>query len=98
MNSAPSKIGGATVLLYAIVDDGVVPTGNCKQLVGGVLQGAASGLAICQYDDTAYYLFGCDEHWKCVTDTWHETLADAQAQAEYQYADISRHWQKANSA
>jgi hypothetical protein len=90
VNPAPSKIDGATVLYYAIID--------YHQLKSGGLQGRVKALAICQYDDTAFYLLGCDEHWKSVTDTWHETLADVQAQAEFEYSGISRCWQEANPA
>ena len=52
-----------------------------------------AGLAICQYlGETAFYLFGCDEAWQTITDTWHETLEEAQDQAEFEYAGVTATW------
>jgi hypothetical protein len=56
--------------------------------------GAAAGLAICQYqNDNAYYLFYCDECWNNLTDTWHQSLDDAKAQAQFEYKGTSKTWQ-----
>ena len=55
--------------------------------------GPMAGLAICQYaGEEAFYLFGCDADWQSVTDTWHETLNDAQDQAEFEYEGVNRTW------
>jgi hypothetical protein len=90
---APSKIGGATVICYTPIDGRHRHTGSCRQSVADVLQGAAAGLAICQYEgEDSFYLFGCDENWQSVTDTWHETLEDARHQAEFEYGGVSRTW------
>jgi hypothetical protein len=52
-----------------------------------------AGLAICQYaGEPYYYLFGCDADWQSVTDTWHETLAEAKAQAEFEYEGVTATW------
>jgi hypothetical protein len=54
-----------------------------------------AGLAICQYPgDTAYYLFGCDEAWRTITDTWHETLQRAREQAEFEYEGVTSTWEE----
>src|SRR3712207_8289515 len=72
MDKAPKEIGGARVVLYTPVDERHKHTGNCLQIVAGELMGAAAGLAICQYEgESSFYLFGCDEEWNSVTDTWH---------------------------
>ena len=93
MNAAPSQIGGANVICYTPIDGRHRHTGNCRQIVAGVLQGAAAGLAICQYEgEDSFYLFGCDENWQCVTDTWHQTLDDAKHQAEFEYEGVSGTW------
>lgn len=95
MMSIPKDIGGASVILYTPVDDRHRHTGNCKQIVAGVLMSAAAGLAICRYEgEKSFYLFGCDENWETITDTWHETLEDAKAQAEFEYEGVSATWQK----
>ena len=93
MNRAPSEIGGAKVVLYAPIDDRHQHTGNCRQIVGGEMMAPAAGLAICQYHgENSYYLFGCDENWNTITDTWHETLEDTKAQAEFEYVGVSATW------
>ena len=86
----PTTIGGARVICYTPIDERHRHTGRTRQTVGGVVQGAAAGLAICQYDgDDAHYLFGCNDQWNSVTDTWHKTLDEAQAQAAFEYEGVS---------
>ena len=93
--NAPKEVSGVKVILYSPIDERHNQTGNCKHLVVGVLMGAATGLAICQYEgEESFYLFGCDENWETLTDTWHKTLGDAKAQAEFEYEGISATWQK----
>jgi len=99
VSPVPPKIGGATVICYTPIDGRHRRTGNCRQIVAGVLQGAAAGLAICQYEgDDSFYLFGCDEDWQSVTDTWHQTLEDAKDQAEFEYEGVSSTWISAVSS
>src|SRR5687767_10784436 len=45
MGPAPRVIGGAKVICFTSIDERHRPTGNCKQIVAGVLQGPATGLA-----------------------------------------------------
>lgn len=93
MKQPPELLGGAKVVRWSAIDGRHRPTGGCRQIVAGVLQGPAAGLAICQYEgETAYYLFGCDPEWNTVTDTWHESLEDALAQAEFEYEGVSETW------
>jgi hypothetical protein len=94
MKPAPRVIGNAKVLYYSPVDGRHRPTGGCKQVIAGVLQGAAAGLAICQYGEDGFYLFGCDAEWKEVTDTWHQTVEDAMEQAEFEYEGVAQTWQR----
>lgn len=97
MKILPKQISGANVIYFAVIDSQVQPTGNCEQIVNGVLQGPAFGLAICQYEgENSFYLFGCDEDWQSITDTWHKTLEDAKDQAEFEYAGVSKVWQPAS--
>lgn len=89
----PSLLGGATVLCYTPIDQRHRFTGACKQIVRGELMGPMAGLAICQYaGEEAFYLFGCDSDWQDVTDTWHQTLQEAQQQAEFEYEGVSKTW------
>lgn len=82
-------------MLYTPIDERHRHTGNCEQYVAGELMGPAAGLAICQYEgESAFYLFGCDEDWGTVTDTWHQTLEEAKAQAEFEYEGVSATWRR----
>ena len=95
MKKAPKEIGGAKVLLYTPVDERHKQTGNCRQIVSGELMCAAAGLAICRHEgENDCYLFSCDEDWNTVTDTWHETLEDAKAQAEFEYEGVCATWRE----
>jgi hypothetical protein len=50
-------------------------------------------LAICQYQDgDGVYLFGCDQDWTSITDTWHATFDDAMAQAEFEHRGTITTW------
>jgi hypothetical protein len=93
MKPPPGTIDGAFVVRYSPIDSRHRHTGRCKQIVDGAIQDAPKGLAICQYPgDSAYYLFGCDESWNCLTDTWHHTLQEALDQAEFEFAGVTATW------
>jgi hypothetical protein len=95
MKFVPNEIDGATVILYSPIDERHRPTGNCKQILAGVLVGPAAGLAICRYDgNEGFYLFGCDANWNSVTDTLHVSVEEAKAQAEFEYEGVGNTWQK----
>jgi hypothetical protein len=88
MTRVPSSISQAKVLKVADVSSSR-PTGNTRHEVSGQAVGPFAWLAIAQYpDDPGFYLFYCDEAWNEVTDTWHETLAKAVAQAEFEYQPV----------
>jgi hypothetical protein len=94
MIQIPKEVGGAKVILYTPIDERHQHTGNCKQIVAGVLMSAMAGLAICQYEnEDCFYLFGCDENWETVTDTLHNTIEEAKEQAEFEYEGVSNTWQ-----
>lgn len=93
MNAIPREVGDAKVVLYSPIDHRHRHTGNCRQIVDGALMGAAAGLAICKDDEEgAYYLFGCDENWETLTDTWHQSMDEAKRQAEFEYEGVSATW------
>lgn len=93
MRPCPSTVGEARVVCYTPLDGRHTKTGHTVHLVAGREIGDPKGLAICQYDgDDSYYLFGCNDQWASQSDTWHETLADAKEQAEFEYAGTSQTW------
>lgn len=91
MKPPPASIGDLPVVCYTLLDARHRTTGRTRHLVGGVEAQRPAGLAVCG-DGEAYYLFGCDAGWEPVTDTWHETLDDALAQAEFEHAGTSGTW------
>jgi hypothetical protein len=94
VKSVPREIDGAQVVLFTVLDNRHRPTGQCRHEVGGIRVGQFLGLAICNYpDQDGYYLFRCDGNWNTVTDTFHESLDDAKAQAEFEYKGVSETWQ-----
>ena len=91
----PKMIGEAKILLAIRIDDKFVHTGNTQQFVDGQLLGPMYGLAICTYDNgESFYLFGCNEAWESITDTFHTTIEEAMDQAEFEYEGTSGHWIK----
>jgi hypothetical protein len=62
------------------------PTGNTRHFVGGALWEGTRGLRIVRYPgDAGCILLYLDEAGNEVTDTWHESVTDAMAQAEYEF-------------
>jgi hypothetical protein len=93
MTRPPKLIDGARVLAYTPLDSRHVTTGGTKHIVGGEQAPAPKLLAICQYaDDNGFYLFGCDETWSTITDTWHESIDQAKAQAEFEHRGTLGTW------
>ena len=93
MRFCPETIDRAHVVCYTPIDERHRFTGECRQIVRGDLMGPMAGLAICQYPgETCFYLFGCDADWRPITDTWHETLDDAQTQAGFEYEGVAKTW------
>ena len=85
----PAIIDGATVLRVADVSE-VAPTGQTLHVVKGEEAQAFAGLAIAAYDDDpGVYLLYCDDEWRAVTDTYHETLDAAIAQAEFEFGPLT---------
>ena len=86
-------IGGATTLFYTVIDSRHIRIRITTHLVDGQLAEKISGLAICKYvNDSGYYLFGCNDQWDSITDTYHETIEDAKEQAEFEYTNTIGTW------
>jgi len=93
----PDYIGDARVICFSPIDERHRHTRQTKQTVGGRLLGPAAGLAIGQtkgHGSISYFLFGCDEDWRPISDTWHESLEEAVRQAEFEYEGVGATWQQ----
>jgi hypothetical protein len=91
MRPPPKKLNGADVLLWASIDQTVTPTSFCTLSDNGE---SVAGLAVCACDDPMlrYRLFRCDESWRVLADTRHDTIELAQREAEAEYAGTSALW------
>jgi hypothetical protein len=96
-SKVPAMLDGAVVLRTARLFP-AAHTGMTRHGVGGNPVEAASRLAIAHYpDQSGFYLFYCDAAWSVLTDTWHESIDAAVAQAEFEYSGSSNAWIATNA-
>jgi hypothetical protein len=85
----PAEIDGARVLQVADLSH-TTPTGRTRHYREDELQTGFAALALAQYDaDSGIYLLYCDENWTCLNDTHHDDLAEAKAQAEFEFDGVT---------
>lgn len=90
VSELPRKLDGADVLSYAAVAGDVRPTSRTRHVARGVELGPASALAIARYpNDQGFYLFYLDETGTVVTDTYHDSVEQARAQAAFEYRALN---------
>lgn len=93
MRPPPSEIGGLPVIRWSPVDGPHRRAGDGRRIVAGEVAAAPVAVAVCE--DAASggcFLFGCDADWHVMTDTWHESLEQARAQAEFEFAGVASTW------
>jgi hypothetical protein len=96
-SNVPAVLDGAVVLRTARLFP-AAHTGETRHEVAGAPVEAASRLAIAHYpDQSGFYLFYCDAMWSVLTDTWHESIDAAVAQAEFEYKGSSNAWIATNA-
>lgn len=86
MRPPPETLDRARVLQFASLARSQ-PTGKTRHVVGGAEVGGFAAVAIARYDEepTGVYLFYCDRSWNVITVTWHEDVAAAIAQANFEF-------------
>lgn len=83
------------VLWRVRLGKGHVPTGRTQHLLGGAPAPIPAELRIVQYaDDQGCYLFYCDESGKEFTDTYHESVDEAKAQAKWEFEVDPEEWER----
>jgi hypothetical protein len=88
MTIPPATIDGASVKLFAKLQEGQGPTGRTRHSVAN-FQDVICAVVIAQYeDDCDFYLFYCTEDWRVVADTCHATLEMAIDQARFEFAEL----------
>jgi hypothetical protein len=69
------------------------PTGNTRHFRDGVLLSPPANLRIVRFaDDPGFYLLYLDADGNEQTDTWHEDLAAAHRQAEFEFGVLDNEW------
>jgi hypothetical protein len=87
-------LNGLKLVAWSPVDARHTATSKTRHLVAGEVLGPSQALAICYDPDTAaYFLFRCDDAWAVLADTWHQSLDEARAQGEFEYAGVNSTWQ-----
>ncbi len=71
------------------------PTGNTRHNINGVPMPAPVELRIVKYDvaDRGYYLYYCDRFGTEMTYTYHDSVEEAMAQAEWEFNVKKDEWQ-----
>jgi len=82
------------VVKQIVLKPGHVPTGKTRHYRGGGNPiPPPSILRIVRLENApGFYLYYCDEHGREMTDTWHETLEAATAQAEWEFCVRPDDW------
>ena len=95
VDEAPAYIDDAKVLFSTRLDHRHAATGACRHSRNGRPVGPAHALAIAQYPgETSIYLFSCNERWEVITDTLHDSLAEALNQAELEHTGSAKTWHR----
>jgi hypothetical protein len=90
----PRELDGAVVVQWAEVTGDVLPTARTRHVVNDQQSGPFAALAIARYPDAeGVYLFYLDVSGGVVTDTQHESIQAAVAQADYEYIGLD--WRSA---
>jgi hypothetical protein len=89
MQRPPEFLDKARVLQFSSLARSQ-PTGKTKHVVRGVEAKDFAALAIATYDSDPHgvYLLYCDPSWNVITDTWHEDVAAAIDQANFEFGLI----------
>jgi hypothetical protein len=86
----PAELDGAKVLYWADVST-VALSGAVRHYRDGVFQERFSRIAIAQYaGHTDAYLFHCGPEWAVENDNYYDSVDEAIADAERQYAGFRR--------
>ena len=88
MMKPPPTIDNARVLKVADIRD-IPATGKTRHVVQGRIVEGFVALAIARYErGEGVYLFYCDAEWNVVTDTHHDDIDWAIAQAEFEFGRL----------
>jgi len=93
MNAPPVLLDTFQVVSWTTLGPAHTATGNARHNVGGTVLETWSAFAICREGDgESCYLFRCDPDWAVRADTWHASISEAKAQAEFEYSGVATTW------
>jgi hypothetical protein len=85
----PTELDGAGVLHWAEITDEVLPTGRTTHVAGEIELGPAAASAIGRYPQSeGFYLLYLDAATDVMTDTFHDSIDGAFAQAAFEYVGL----------
>lgn len=88
------EMSGYSIIAYVRLTENHHQTGKTRHFIQGSLMNIPSALRIIQYDEgSGYFLLYFDESGKELTDTFHDSLEKALAQAEMEFEVQSDEWQ-----
>ena len=89
----PELFAEFPLVCWSAIDERHLPTGNCQHLnlSMGERDPVPAFVAITIADDS-FYLMRFNAQWEFITDTWHDSVAAAQSQAEFEYSGVSETW------
>lgn len=88
------RMNKETILKRANLGPLQTPTGNTRHHVGAKELGPAAALRIVKHEGEAgYYLIRLDGEGNAMTDTFHLSIEDALAQAEWEYRVKQDDWE-----
>jgi hypothetical protein len=95
VSKAPTKIDDLPVLQWTPIDSRHRVPGSCRHfnMSTDFVDPTPNIIAIVGGGPSGFYLMRFAEGWKFITDTWHQTLDEAFAQAEFEYEGCGRTWQ-----
>jgi hypothetical protein len=88
VTNPPAVLDGARVILTADLA-AITPTGRTTHTVNDAPLASPEALAIATYDDETFYLFYCDRDWVVLTDTLHDSIDAAVAQAHFEFDGVA---------
>ena len=88
MTQPPLTIDNARVLRVADLSN-TTPTRRTRHVVQGRVVVDFAALAIAEYEPgECVYLLYCDAEWNSITDTHHDNIEGADAQAEFEFGPL----------
>jgi hypothetical protein len=94
MARSPRKVCGADLLVWATINETITSPADCGWARRSPDDARVVTIAICVSggDVRHFHLFHCDQAWRVLAQSDHDTLELAQRQAETEYPGVSAFW------